>query len=408
MKFNELKLDDKLLDALDVMRFSECTPIQEQAIPLLLEGRDLIGVAQTGTGKTAAYLLPIINRLCTEKFSEDAINCLIMSPTRELAQQIDQTLEGFSYFVPVSGIAVYGGNDGLRYEQELKSLELGADIVIATPGRLISHLMLGNVDLSHTTIFVLDEADRMLDMGFIDDIHKIVSYLPQKRQTLLFSATMPDEIQKLAQNILYDPVSIEIAIAKPAEKIDQSAYLCHEGQKEKILMNIFNDKNLKRVIIFSSSKKKVKTLTTALRRKKINVNEMHSDLDQKHRDEILRAFKSGKIDVLVSTDLLSRGIDIDDVEVVINYDVPHNVDDYIHRIGRTARANRYGKAITLINESDKMYFRKIEKVIEKTVRKNVIPQELVHTSTTNGEEHRKFHRNHNNVSLSRNNEKNKE
>lgn len=408
MKFNELKLDDKLLDALDVMRFSECTPIQEKTIPLLLEGRDLIGVAQTGTGKTAAYLLPIINRLCTEKFSEDAINCLIMSPTRELAQQIDQTLEGFSYFVPVSGIAVYGGNDGLRYEQELKSLELGADIVIATPGRLISHLMLGNVDLSHTTIFVLDEADRMLDMGFIDDIHKIVSFLPQKRQTLLFSATMPDEIQKLAQNILYDPVSVEIAIAKPAEKIDQSAYLCHEGQKEEILMNIFNDKNLKRVIIFSSSKKKVKTLTTALRRKKINVNEMHSDLDQKHRDEILRAFKSGKIDVLVSTDLLSRGIDIDDIEVVINYDVPHNVDDYIHRIGRTARANRYGKAITLINESDKMYFRKIEKVIEKTVRKNAIPQELVHTSTTNGEEHRKFHRkNHNKESLSRNNEKNK-
>ena len=391
MNFNELNLDDRILDALDAMRFEKCTPIQEQAIPPLLEGHDLVGVAQTGTGKTAAYLLPIINRLCTQAFPQDAINCLIMAPTRELAQQIDQTLEGFSYFLPVSGVAVYGGNDGVRYDQELKGLQLGADIVVATPGRLISHLTLGNVDLSRTTMFVLDEADRMLDMGFIDDIKKIVNYLPKERQTLLFSATMPDEIQSLASNILHDPVHVEIAIAKPAEKIDQSAYLCHEGQKMGILLDLFKDENLKRVIIFSGSKKKVHELSFALKRKKVNVSEMHSDLDQKQRDEVLRAFKAGKIDVLVSTDLLSRGIDIDDIEMVINFDVPHNTDDYVHRIGRTARANRYGKAITLINEKDQLYFKKIEKVLEKVVRKEPLPAGLGTSpeyTASNSSEHR--------------------
>ena len=376
MNFDELNLDDRILDALYDMHFDSCTPIQAQAIPPLLEGRDLVGVAQTGTGKTAAYLLPIINRLCTEDFPQDRVNCLIMAPTRELAQQIDQALEAFSYFLPVSGVAVYGGNDGIRYSQELTGLQKGADIIIATPGRLLSHLTLGNVDLSHTAIFVLDEADRMLDMGFVDDIKKIVSFLPEKRQNLLFSATMPNEIQSLVNSILHDPVKVEIAIAKPAERIDQSAYVCSEKQKMGILLNIFNDSELKRVIVFSCSKKKVHELAFALKRKKLNVCEMHSDLDQKERDEVLRSFKAGKVDIIVSTDLLSRGIDIDDIEMVINYDVPHNTDDYVHRIGRTARANKYGKAITLINEKDQMYFRKIEKVIEKEIRKEPLPEGL--------------------------------
>lgn len=376
MNFDELNLDDRILDALYDMHFDSCTPIQAQAIPPLLEGRDLVGVAQTGTGKTAAYLLPIINRLCTENFPQDRVNCLIMAPTRELAQQIDQALEAFSYFLPVSGVAVYGGNDGIRYSQELTGLQKGADIIIATPGRLISHLTLGNVDLSHTAIFVLDEADRMLDMGFVDDIKKIVSFLPEKRQNLLFSATMPNEIQSLVNSILHDPVKVEIAIAKPAERIDQSAYVCSEKQKMGILLNIFNDSELKRVIVFSCSKKKVHELAFALKRKKLNVCEMHSDLDQKERDEVLRSFKAGKVDIIVSTDLLSRGIDIDDIEMVINYDVPHNTDDYVHRIGRTARANKYGKAITLINEKDQMYFRKIEKVLGKEVRKEPLPEGL--------------------------------
>lgn len=376
MYFSELPLNDDILDALDAMRFEECTPIQEQSIPHLLDGKDLIGIAQTGTGKTAAYLLPVLNRISLGNMPKDRINCVIMVPTRELAQQIDNQLEAFSYFLPVSGLAVYGGNDGERYDQEVRSMKLGTDILIATPGRLKSHLALGNADLSQTSIFILDEADRMLDMGFVDDINKIVSYLPQKRQTILFSATMPAEIQSLANNILHNPVSIELAIAKPAEKIDQSAYICYEGQKIGIVRQLFSDKELKRVIIFSSSKKKVHELTYILKREHLNVREMHSDLDQKERDEVLRDFKNNKVDIIVSTDLLSRGIDIDDIEMVINYDVPRNADDYVHRIGRTARANKYGKAITLVNEGDQYFFNRIEKVIKMTVRKAPVPEQL--------------------------------
>ncbi len=376
MYFSELPLNDDILDALDAMRFEECTPIQEQSIPHLLDGKDLIGIAQTGTGKTAAYLLPVLNRISLGNMPKDRINCVIMVPTRELAQQIDNQLEAFSYFLPVSGLAVYGGNDGERYDQEVRSMKLGTDILIATPGRLKSHLALGNADLSQTSIFILDEADRMLDMGFVDDINKIVSYLPQKRQTILFSATMPNEIQSLANSILHNPVSIELAIAKPAEKIDQSAYICHEGQKIGIVRQLFSDKELKRVIVFSSSKKKVHELTYILKREHLNVREMHSDLEQKERDEVLRDFKNNKVDIIVSTDLLSRGIDIDDIEMVINYDVPRNADDYVHRIGRTARANKYGKAITLVNEGDQYFFSRIEKVIKMTVRKAPVPESL--------------------------------
>ena len=376
MQFTDLNLDSRISEAVDIMRFTECTPIQEQAIPPLLEGRDLIGVAQTGTGKTAAYLLPILNRLCSEDFPKDSINCIIMSPTRELAQQIDQAMEGFSYFVPFSSVAVYGGNDGIRYEQELRGMQLGADVIIATPGRLISHLKLGNVDLSRVSIFVLDEADRMLDMGFFDDIMKIVSYLPKERQTIMFSATMPEEIQKMAKNILNNPVEVEIAITKPAEKIDQSVYVCYDNQKMGILLDLFKKEELRRTLIFSSSKQKVKELGIALRQRKVNVREMHSDLDQKQRDEVMREFKAGKVDVLVATDIISRGIDIDDIETVINYDVPRDVEDYVHRIGRTARADRSGTAITLVNEKDYSYLAKIEKVIEKKIRRNPLPEGL--------------------------------
>lgn len=376
MDFSDLKLDNRLIDAIDAMHFEACTPIQEQSIPPLLEGRDLIGVAQTGTGKTAAYLLPILNRLCSGEFEKDAINCVIISPTRELAQQIDQAAEGFSYFVPFSSVAVYGGNDGVRYEQEVRGLQLGADMIIATPGRLISHLSLGNVDFSHVSFFVLDEADRMLDMGFYDDIMKIVNYLPEKRQTIMFSATMPPQIEKMARTILNNPVEIEIAISKPAEKIDQSAYLCYERQKIGILSDMFKKSELKRVLIFVSSKAKVKELGITLRRMNVNVNEMHSDLDQKQRDEVMREFKAGHIDVLVATDIISRGIDIDDIQTVINYDVPHDVEDYIHRIGRTARADRDGNAITLVNEKDLFYFTKIEKTLEKEIRHNPLPKGL--------------------------------
>lgn len=376
MKFSELNLDPGILEALDAMRFDECTPIQEKAIPPLLEGRDLVGVAQTGTGKTAAYLLPIINRLCTEDFPKDAINCIIMSPTRELAQQIDQAMEGFSYFLPVSSVAVYGGNDGIRYEQELRGMQLGADMIIATPGRLISHMQLGNIDLSRVSIFVLDEADRMLDMGFIDDIMKIIKALPAKRQTMLFSATMPREIRKLADEILTNPVHVEIAITKPAEGIRQSAYICTDSQKAGILKYLFKKEQLKRVLIFAGSKQKVRELTVALKHIGVNASEMHSDLEQKQRDQVMRDFKAGHIDVLVATDIISRGIDIDDIAVVINFDVPRDVEDYVHRIGRTARAGRGGRAITLVNGKDRPYFVKIERLLEKKIELNDLPEGL--------------------------------
>lgn len=375
MKFEDLDLTDNILDALYDMRFEECTPIQENCIPPILEGRDVLGVAQTGTGKTAAYLLPILSRLDSGDYPKDAVNCIVMSPTRELAQQIDQAMQGFSYYLPdVSSVAVYGGNDGNRYDQEMKSMRLGADVIIATPGRLISHISMGNIDLSKVSFFVLDEADRMLDMGFSDDIMKIASKLPKSCQTIMFSATMPKDIEKMAQNLLKNPVEIKLAVSKPAEKIKQSAYICYETQKLQIIKDIFKAGDLKRVIIFSGSKMKVKQINQALLRMKINSGEMHSDLDQAQRDEMMFKFKSGQIDVLVATDILARGIDIDDIAMVINYDVPHDAEDYVHRIGRTARADRDGVAITFVNEDDMFAFHQIEKFLDKEITKNPLPE----------------------------------
>ena len=376
MDFYDLDLHDNVLDALDAMNFTTCTPIQEHTIPPLLEGRDLIGVAQTGTGKTAAYLLPILSMLSDGGFPDDAINCVIMSPTRELAQQIDQAMEGFSYYVPVSSVAVYGGNDGIRYEQERRGLSLGADVVIATPGRLISHISLGNVDLSRTSFFILDEADRMLDMGFYDDIMQIVKQLPDTRQTIMFSATMPDKIQKLAASILHDPVEVKLAVSKPAEKIVQTAYVCYETQKLGIIKSLFRESKPERVIVFSSSKLKVKEVAAAFKRMKLNVGEMHSDLDQAQRDVVMHEFKSGRVDILVATDIVSRGIDIDDIRLVINYDGPRDCEDYVHRIGRTARAGAEGCAITFVSVDDQARFAAIEEFIEREVFKLPVPEEL--------------------------------
>ena len=375
MKFEELDLNDNVLDALYDMRFDECTPVQENCIPPILDKRDVLGVAQTGTGKTAAYLLPILSRLADGGFPKDAVNCIIMSPTRELAQQIDQAMQGFSYYLPdVSSVAVYGGNDGNRYDQEMKSMRLGADVIIATPGRLISHISMGNIDLSKVSFFVLDEADRMLDMGFSEDIMKIASGLPESCQTIMFSATMPKDIETMAQKLLKNPVEIKLAVSKPAEKINQSAYICYETQKLKIIDDIFKAGDLKRVIIFSGSKMKVKQINQALQRLKINCGEMHSDLDQAQRDEIMYKFKSGQLDVLVATDIVSRGIDIDDITMVINYDVPHDAEDYVHRIGRTARADRDGVAITFVNEDDMYAFHQIEKFLEREITRNPLPE----------------------------------
>ena len=376
MKFSELKLNANVLDALDAMRFDECTPIQEQAIPIILEGKDLIAVAQTGTGKTAAFLLPILNKLSEGGHPEDAINCVIMSPTRELAQQIDQQMEGFSYFMPASSVAVYGGNDGILFEQQKKGLTLGADVVIATPGRLIAHLSLGYVDLSKVSYFILDEADRMLDMGFYEDIMQIVKYLPKERQTIMFSATMPAKIQQLAKTILNNPAEIKLAVSRPADKIIQAAYVCYENQKLGIIRSLFTDEVPERVIIFASSKIKVKEVTKALKMMKLNVGEMHSDLEQAQREVVMHEFKAGRINILVATDIVARGIDIDDIRLVINFDVPHDSEDYVHRIGRTARANNDGVALTFISEKEQSNFKSIENFLEKEIYKIPAPAEL--------------------------------
>lgn len=376
MEFSELNLDESVLNALDTMNFKECTPVQEQTIPVLLEGHDLIGVAQTGTGKTAAYLLPVLSKLCSGDYPEDSINCIIMSPTRELAIQIDRQMEAFSYFMPVSGVAVYGGNDGVRFEQEKKGLTLGADVVIATPGRLISHLSLGYVDLSKVSFFILDEADRMLDMGFYDDILQIVKFLPAERQTIMFSATMPEKIRQLANNILNNPVEVKLAVSKPADKIIQAAYICYESQKLEIIKDLFASQQPERVIVFASSKMKVKEVAKAFMKMKLNVGEMHSDLEQSQREEILHDFRSGKVNILVATDIVARGIDIDDIRLVINFDVPHDCEDYVHRIGRTARANNDGCAITFVSESEQNKFYQIEKFLDKTIYKLQIPEQL--------------------------------
>ena len=377
MTFEETYLNDNILDALYDMHFEEMTPIQEKCIPEILDEHDLIGVAQTGTGKTAAYLLPILSMLDDGGYPKDAVNCIVMSPTRELAQQIDQAMQGFGYYLDdISSVAVYGGNDGNRFDVETKGLKMGADVIIATPGRLLSHIRMGHVDLSHLSFFVLDEADRMLDMGFSDDILQIAKMLPANHQTIMFSATMPQKIQQLARTLLNNPVEVKIAVSKPAEKIQQSAYLCYEPQKLGIIRHLFKVGELERVIIFSGKKDKVKDITRELKRMKINCAPMHSDLSQAERDDVMYRFKTGQVSVLVATDIVARGIDIDDILMVINYDVPHDAEDYVHRIGRTARAQRDGVAITFVAEKDMRSFSEIERFLEHDIQKNPLPEGL--------------------------------
>lgn len=377
MEFEQLYLTDCILDALDDMRFTTCTPIQEKCIPLILDGKDVIGIAQTGTGKTAAYLLPILSLMDEGELPDDKVNCLIMCPTRELAQQIDQAMVGFSYYLDnVNSVAVYGGNDGSRFLTETNALKMGANVVIATPGRLLSHIQMGHVDLSDISFFVLDEADRMLDMGFSDDILKISKLLPKSRQTVMFSATMPEKIEMLAKQLMTEPDVVKIAVSKPAEKIRQTAYLCHENQKIGLLRHLFEEQSLKRVIIFCGSKIKVKEIKRMLSQKKISCAEMHSDLTQQQRDETMYDFKIGKIDILVATDIVARGIDIDDISTVINFDVPHDAEDYVHRIGRTARAERSGLAITLIRGKEVGAFMNIEKFLNRSIEKLELPESL--------------------------------
>ena len=375
MKFSELGFHPDLLQGIDAIGFESTTPIQEKAIPAILAGKDLIGSAQTGTGKTAAFLLPIINNILHRDEPESS-KCLIVVPTRELAIQIDQQMQGLSYFTRLNSIAVYGGGDGDLFTQEKIALSEGASVITATPGRLIAHLKMGYVNMETLHFLVLDEADRMLDMGFHQDIQKIISFLPKKRQNLMFSATMPPKIRTLAKEVLNNPEEINVAVSVPAEKIIQVGFVVYDNQKIPMIEHVLSVGNFLSIIIFCSTKDKTKNLTKSLKKLKFSVAEIHSDLDQKERVKVLNLFKAKKLTILVATNILSRGIDIEDIELVINYDVPNDVEDYIHRIGRTARAAAKGVAFTFINEKEQRQFADIEKFIGRKIDKAEIPISL--------------------------------
>ena len=366
MFFDELALSDEVLDALWDMHFDTCTPVQEQTIPVILDRRDVISCAQTGTGKTAAYILPLLTNLAFDDHDPDKLNAIIMAPTRELAQQIDQQMEGFGFYVPFSSVAIYGGRDNGAWGNQVNGLQRGADIVIATPGRLLSQMNIYDIDFSGVKYFILDEADRMLDMGFYDDIMTIVRRLPADRQTIMFSATMPENIRRMARAIMRDPVEIKIAVSRPPETITQRHLFLEETDKvEAVLSTLHNHHStLKKVILFAGKKQRVKELTRTLRALHIDARAMHSDLEQNERDQVMLDFRNGKVAVLVATDVVARGIDVNDVPLVINYDVPHDPEDYVHRIGRTARAENSGEALTLVSAADKHYWSKIESFLK--------------------------------------------
>ncbi len=375
MKFENLKLKQQILEAISYMGFESATPIQQKAIPIILKNKDIIACAQTGTGKTGAFVLPILNKLIDKR--TPGTDTLIIVPTRELAIQIEQQIEGFSYFVSASSIAVYGGGDGKDWEKQKIALKNGADIIVATPGRLISLLKLGYVNCESIKHLILDEADRMLDMGFVDDIQAITSYLPKKYQTLMFSATMPASIKQLAKKILFKPEEISLSVSKPAEGIDQKVYLTFDNQKERVLTYIISErKEYDSIIIFSSTKAKVSEIIKALKTAGISARGISSNLDQKEREDVLRGFASKRIRILVATDVMSRGIDVKKINMVINFDVPKDAEDYVHRVGRTARIDAKGEAITLVNPKDMFRFKKIEKLIETSVTKLSPPEEI--------------------------------
>ena len=387
MYFDELALSDEVLDALWDMHFDECTPVQEKAIPVILEGHDVIACAQTGTGKTAAYILPLLTNLAFDDHDPDKLNAIIMAPTRELAQQIDQQMEGFGYYVPFSSVPIYGGKDNGAWGTQVTGLQKGADIVIATPGRLLSQMNIYNVDFSGVKYFILDEADRMLDMGFYDDIMTIVRKLPKDRQTIMFSATMPDKIRRMAKAIMRDPVEVQIAVSRPPETIKQMHEFVDESKKVECLLSTiqpFIHSSLNKIIVFAGKKQRVKDLARTLRTLHIDARAMHSDLEQNERDQVMLDFRNGKVGVLVATDVVARGIDVTDVPLVINYDVPHDPEDYVHRIGRTARAENSGEAMTLVSPDDMHYWKRIEKFLQRPTTNDERPVKDGGSATRSG------------------------
>jgi len=390
LDFSSFQFHGSLAESIEMAGYKTPTPIQQKAIPVIMEGRDIIASAQTGTGKTAAFLLPVLHRLLSSEFKDTEVHVLIMVPTRELAVQISSHLDGLTYFSSLSSIAVYGGGDGGSFVREKQALSKGVDIVVATPGKLISHLNMGYVKMKELQVLILDEADRMLDMGFHDDIMRIISHLPEKRQTLMFSATMPPKILQLAKTILHDPVEVSVALSKPPESIRQLAYSVYDTQKIPVIQHILAQKDYKSVLIFCSKKQTVKQLSNQLQKRGYKAKDISSDLDQTQREDVLLEFASRRLPILVATDILSRGIDIDEIELVINFDIPPDGEDYVHRIGRTARAQTKGEAITLINPDEQQKFHRIEKLIEKTVEKGVLPGELGEGPVYNPNQKRKF------------------
>jgi len=376
LKFTEFGFDERLMEGIEASGYENATPVQEQVIPLILQGKDIIASAQTGTGKTAAFLLPLINKIITDPLVNHTNTALVIVPTRELAIQIAQHMEGLSYFTSVSSIAVYGGGDGNAFVQEKKALSVGADVVVCTPGKMMAHIKMGYVKLDGLKYLILDEADRMLDMGFYDDIMFIINHLPKKRQNLLFSATMPHKIREMARKILHQPSEINISLSKPNEKIVQEAFVVYEEQKIPLIKFLLKKKDFAMVLIFCSSKQSVKQLTRDLQKAGVKADEIHSDLEQDKREEVLMHFKSRRLPILIATDILSRGIDIDNIDLVINYDVPHDGEDYVHRIGRTARAAAEGTAYTFISPREQRKFLSIEKLLGKSVTKATVPQEF--------------------------------
>ncbi|MBI9065213.1 MAG: DEAD/DEAH box helicase [Marinilabiliaceae bacterium] len=374
MEFKDFNFTDEVFDGLTAMRFEKATPVQQMTIPIIMKDKDLIACAQTGTGKTAAYLLPVLDKIVRK--GHKGINTLVLVPTRELAIQIDQQMEGFGYFLDVSSTAIYGGNDSGEWARQKNALITGADIVIASPGRLIQHLTMGYVKMDQVQHLILDEADRMLDMGFVEDIKQIVSHLPKERQTLMFSATMPPKIRDLAREILKEPEEVSISISKPAEGILQAAYMVYDTQKIPLVNSLLKGKELSSIIVFSSTKLKVKEITRSLVKNGFNAKDIHSDLDQSERENVLREFKNRNLQILVATDIIARGIDIEKIDLVINFDVPRDAEDYVHRVGRTARAKTEGVALTFINEKEVTDFHSIEKLIEKDIFKVPLPAEL--------------------------------
>lgn len=374
MKFTEFGFSQEVIEGLEAMRFEKATPVQEATIPPIMKGKDMIACAQTGTGKTAAYLLPVLDRQVQS--NSDGLNTLVLVPTRELAMQIDQQMEGFGYFLPITSIAVYGGNDADLWNRQKTALTKGANVIIATPGRLIQHLSMGYVKMDSLKHLILDEADRMLDMGFYEDIMQIVSYLPKERQTLMFSATMPKKIRDMARELLAEFEEVNIALSKPAEGILQGAYVVYENQKIPLVNSLLKGKDLKSIIVFSSTKQKVKDIHRSLRQNGFNSQAIHSDLDQKERTEVMREFRNRNIQILVATDIVARGIDVEGIDLVINFDVPNDAEDYVHRVGRTARAESTGVALTFISDRDQNDFQKIEDLIETKIIKIPPPPEV--------------------------------